>query len=99
VTEHLSTFSKSAFSDDSQRIKWFKSARSLLRQGKISNLLADMNTIHQQASSGQKNALISEINYLNNRNNEGRLNYPQIASQQLPLGSGAKQFWILDFGF
>jgi hypothetical protein len=89
VAEHLSTFSKTAFTDEKQHFKWFKSARSLLKQGKINDLLAEMNSIHQQASNGAKDALIHEINYITNRNNEGRLNYAEIAAQHLPLGSGA----------
>jgi hypothetical protein len=85
----LSTFSKVAFSDENQRLKWFKSARALLKKGKISNLLAEMDIIHKQASKEHKDALICEINYLTKRNNQGRLNYPLVAAQNLPLGSGA----------
>jgi hypothetical protein len=89
VAQHLSNFSKVAFSDKNENNKWFKSARSLLKQGQISNLLEQMNIIHQQASNSIKDALMSEINYLTNRNNEGRLNYPQVAARNFPIGSGA----------
>ena len=48
-----------------------------------------MNSLYQQASNGTKDALMTEINYLTNRHNEGRLNYPQVAAQHFPMGSGA----------
>jgi hypothetical protein len=89
VAERLSTFSKVAFTDENERHKWFKTARSLLKYGKVSDLLIDMNSLHQQANNETKDALMNQINYITNRHNEGRLNYPQVAAQNLPLGSGA----------
>lgn len=70
-------------------MKWFKIARSSLKHGKITTLLADMNVINKQVHGEQGKILTSQINYLTNRYNEGRLNYAQIAALKLPIGSGA----------
>lgn len=78
-----------AFPQDNERNKWFNSARSLLKKGKINALLEQMTAISGSAQGDPREIMISQINYLTKGHKEGRLNYAFIAALKLPIGSGA----------
>lgn len=94
VTEHLHTFADAAFSQATERKKWFNSARSDLKRGKITVLLEKMAALNKQASGEQCPILTAQINYLTKGSVEGRLNYAQVAALKLPIGSGAVESLI-----
>lgn len=89
VTQHLQIFADAAFPQESERKKWFNSARSLLKKGKINALLEQMTAISGSAQGDPRGIMISQINYLTKGHKEGHLNYAFIAALKLPIGSGA----------
>ena len=89
VTEHLHAFSEAAFTEASEQKKWFYSARSDLKRGKIISLIEQMTALSKQANGERLKSMMTEINHLNKGHVEGRLNYAKIAELKLPIGSGA----------
>ena len=89
AAQYLSSFATAAFPNETERQSWFKSARSYLKQGQINTLLERMQALTQQANEESKEHMNSQINYLTNAHDDGRLNYAQISAQKLPIGSGA----------
>lgn len=89
VTEHLAALAEGAFTDKKEQNQWFKQARSWLRKGKITALLEEMKRLRKPTRKQRRSRLTQEINCLTKIWTAGRLNYPQIASLKLPLGSGA----------
>lgn len=94
VTQHLQAFANAAFSQENERKKWFKSARSDLKRGKITALLEQMAALSKQADGEPLEIMTAQINYLTKGYAEGRLNYAQIAALKLPIGSGAVESLI-----
>ena len=94
VTEHLHAFADAAFSQANERIKWFNSARSDLKRGKITVLLEKMAALNKPVSGEQCQIMTAQINYLTKGSVEGRLNYAQVAALKLPIGSGAVESLI-----
>lgn len=89
ATQHLYLFADAAFSNESERKLWFKSARSYLKKGKINSLIESLYVLAQQASVESQTIMNSQINYFTKAADDGRLNYAQISAQKLPIGSGA----------
>lgn len=89
VTEHLHAFAEAAFSQAPELLKWFYSARSDLKRGKITQLLEQMTALGKQANGEPLEIMMTEINHLTKAHVEGRLNYAKIAALKLPIGSGA----------
>lgn len=89
VAQHLNCFADAAFTEDIERIKWFKKSRRQLKKGDIKNLLQEMNMIIKNATVENLKALNTEFRYLLRAYRHRRLNYTQIAAQNLPIGSGA----------
>jgi hypothetical protein len=94
ATEHLQVFSDNTFSKESERITWFKQARSALKKGKINSILQDMNKLKLEISGERRKNVDREINYFIKGNKEGRFNYHKISSLKLPIGSGAVESLI-----
>ena len=94
ATEHLQVFADNSFSQDTERKEWFKQARSALKKGQINTLLQYMNKLSLRFSGERRKNLDKEINYFLKGHKEGRLNYHQIASLKLPIGSGAVESLI-----
>lgn len=94
VTQHLQTFADAAFSQDSERKKWFYSARSYLKKGQITTLLEKMNELNKQTNGEQSEIMAAQINYLTKGYVEDRLNYAKLAALKLPIGSGAVESLI-----
>lgn len=94
VTEHLQDFADAAFSEEKERKTWFKQARSDLKRGKISSLLEEMKTLRKPARGQRRQIMTAQINYLSLGFEKGRLNYDQISSINLPIGSGAVESLI-----
>ncbi len=69
--------------------KWFKQARSWLPTGQVNTLLEEMKRLRKPTRKERRSRLTLEINCLTKIWTAGRLNYPQIAALNLPLGSGA----------
>lgn len=82
VTEHLHAFAEAAFSQAPERKKWFYSARSDLKRGKITQLLEQMTALSKQANGEPFEIMMTEINHLTKGHVEGRLNYARIAAIQ-----------------
>ncbi|MDJ0773509.1 MAG: ISLre2 family transposase [Mastigocoleus sp. MO_167.B18] len=89
VAEHLNRFADAAFTEDTNRIKWFKKSRRQLKKGDIKNLLKEMNLIRKNTTGENLKVLNSEFRYLLRAYRHRRLNYAQIVAQNLPIGSGA----------
>ena len=94
VTEHLQDFADAAFAQEKERKTWFKQARSDLKRGKIAPLLEKMKTIRKPARGQRRQIMTAQINYLSLAFEKGRLNYDQISSINLPIGSGAVESLI-----
>jgi hypothetical protein len=89
ATQHLYSFADAAFPNETERQKWFKSARSYLKKGQINTLLENMYALTKQADGESHKNMNSQINYLTKASEDGRLNYAQISAYKLPIGSGA----------
>lgn len=94
VMQHLQAEADAAFPQESERKKWFNSARSYLKRGKITALLQQMTAIRNSAHGDPSQIMTAQINYLTKGQLEGRLNYAQIAALKLPIGSGAVESLI-----
>jgi hypothetical protein len=87
AVEHLNEFAKlkSSWSPD-EREKWVKKYRRQLRKGHIDSVIDAL----KLASKGTRNKLLRrERNYF--IKNQLRMNYEQVSSLQLPIGSGAME--------
>jgi len=78
-----------AFPEAPERKKWFYSARSDLKRGKITSLIEHMTALSKEADGEPLKIMMTEINHLTKAHVEGRLNYAKIAALKLPIGSGA----------
>ena len=94
VTEHLQDFADAAFSQDKERKSWFNQARSELKRGQIAKLLESMTNLRKQSRGQRRQIMTAQINYLNKGFEKGRLNYAQVAKNNLPIGSGAVESLI-----
>ncbi len=94
VTEHLQDFADAAFSQDKERKSWFNQARSELKRGQIAKLLESMINLRKQSRGQRRQIMTAQINYLNKGFEKGRLNYAQVAKNNLPIGSGAVESLI-----
>ncbi len=94
VTEHLQDFADAAFSQDKERKTWFNQARCELKRGQIAKLLESMTNLRKQARGQRRQIMTAQINYLNKGFEKGRLNYAQVAKNNLPIGSGAVESLI-----
>ena len=83
-----------AFSQDTERKKWFKQARASLKRGKITALLEQMTACSKQAHGEPQEIMTAQINYLTKGYAGGRLNYAKVANLKLPIGSGAVESLI-----
>ena len=93
ATEHLQDFADAAFSNEKERIYWFKIARKDLKSGKIDELLEQMKKKKSSRGSRRK-ILTNQINYFDKRRNKGLLNYHKISQLNLSIGSGAVESLI-----
>lgn len=89
ATQLLHLFADAAFSQDSERQKWFKLAKSQMMRGKTSTLLENMKALTQPAAGESQKIMNSQLNYLTKAHQDGRLNYAKISALKLPIGSGA----------
>ena len=83
VTQHLHTFADAAFAQESDRKKWFNSARSHLKRGQITTLLENMTALCHQSSGESQEIMTAQINYLTKGHQSGRLNYAQLSALKL----------------
>ncbi len=88
VTEHLSSFAETAFTQEAEKKTWFKQACSQLKKGKSAQLIAEMKKLIHQEKSDDKD-LNKDIKHLIKIQKKDRINYPLILQKKLPIGSGA----------
>jgi hypothetical protein len=88
VTEHLSSFAETAFSQEAEKKTWFKQACSQLKKGKSLQLIAEMKKLMHQEACDKKD-LNKDIKHLIKIQSNDRINYPLILQKKLPIGSGA----------
>lgn len=89
ATEHLQLFADAAFTQQPERISWFKAARSLLKRGQAAALIQQMQAISQNITGERRLIINSQIQYLCKFYQQGRLTYAQVAALKMPIGSGA----------
>ncbi|MBH8578229.1 ISLre2 family transposase [Nostocaceae cyanobacterium CENA369] len=94
AASHLHDFADAAFTTDNERQSWFKKARKALKKGQALNLMRDMGKFIASATGERCKTLIRERNYILKAYRRRLLNYPLVASHQLPLGSGAVESLI-----
>jgi hypothetical protein len=87
ATGHLSVFAEIAFSNPKAAQAWFKKACAALKRGPATTLLQQMQTLCAQAKSKHRASLTKELEYFQTR--LSRLQYAQVATLKLPIGSGA----------
>ena len=87
ATGHLSAFAEIAFSNPKAAQAWFKKACAALKRGPATTLLQQMQTLCAQAKSKHRASLTKELEYFQTR--LSRLQYAQVATLKLPIGSGA----------
>ena len=89
ATEHLQLFADAAFTQQPERVTWFKAARSLLKRGQAAALIQQMQAISKNITGEQRLIINSQIQYLCKFYQQGRLTYAQVAALKMPIGSGA----------
>jgi hypothetical protein len=94
AAEHLQDFADAAFSTDSERQSWFKKARKSLKKGQALSLMKNMSELILSATGERCKILIRERNYILKAYRRQLLKYNEVASQKLPLGSGAVESLI-----
>lgn len=94
VAEHLQDFADAAFSTDNERQSWFKKARKTLKKGQALSLIKNMSEFILSATGERCKILIRERNYILKAYRRRLLKYNEVASQKLPLGSGAVESLI-----
>ena len=88
VTEHLSSFADTVFSQESAKKSWFKKACSQLKKGNSSELIEEMKKLSHPENCDEKD-LNKDLKHLLKIQNNDRVNYPLILQKKLPIGSGA----------
>lgn len=94
AASHLQDFADAAFNTDNERQLWFKKARKALKKGQALDLMRDMGEFISTATGERCKILVRERNYVLKAYRRRLLNYPLVASHQLPLGSGAVESLI-----
>ncbi|MBA2750471.1 MAG: hypothetical protein H0U45_17520 [Tatlockia sp.] len=85
----LQLFADAAFTQQPERIAWFKIARSILKRGQASALIQQMQAISKNIVDERRLIINSQIQYLCKFYQQGRLIYAQVAAMNMPIGSGA----------
>ncbi|MEA5613732.1 ISLre2 family transposase, partial [Nodularia spumigena UHCC 0040] len=91
---HLQDFADAAFSTKDERQQWFKKARKTLKKGQALGLIRNMNEFIHGATGERLKILVRERNYILKAYRRRLLKYNEVASQKLPLGSGAVESLI-----
>lgn len=94
VASHLQSFADAAFNTDNERQQWFKKARKTLKKGQTLELMRNMSEFISAASGERCESMIKERNFLLKAYRRRLLKYNFVASQKLPLGSGAVESLI-----
>ncbi|MDJ0746400.1 MAG: ISLre2 family transposase [Xenococcaceae cyanobacterium MO_167.B27] len=94
ATEHLQDFADAAFSQEKEKIAWFKAARKDLKIGKVDQLIEQMKQVRKSSRGSRRKIMTNQINYFDKRRNKGLLNYDKISQFNLPIGSGAVESLI-----
>ena len=89
TAEHLQQFAAVAFTEPKVAQTWFKQARSEMKRGRIGNLIDRMQAMVEKASGDRQQTLAGQLAYFTKGQQQGRLNYSQVAARRLPIGSGA----------
>ncbi len=87
-SEHLQDFADAAFSQEKERITWFKATRSDLKRGKVDQLIEQMKQLRKSSRGSRRQIMTNQINYFDKRRNKGLLHYDKISQLNLPIGSG-----------
>lgn len=103
---HLSEFAKAAFGEDIDKAaKWHKQHEDKLWEGKVDEIIAEMQNISCERGLPQKgdsDMCVRVILYRNAfsyfPNNKAAVNYPYFRSLGLPIGSGAVESGVKRFG-
>ena len=84
---HLKAFAEAALVKPKLVQKWFGSARSSLKRGKLPRLLKQMQQMMQQKHSKKRlKAMTTAFNYFNDQSH--RFDYARVQAMNLPIGSG-----------
>ena len=94
AASHLQDFADAAFSTKDERQQWFKKARKTLKKGQALGLMRNMNEFIPGATGERLKVLVRERNYILKAYRRRLLKYNEVASQKLPLGSGAVESLI-----
>jgi hypothetical protein len=94
AASHLQGFADAAFSTDNERQEWFKKARKTLKKGQALELMRNMGELISHATGERCNLMVKERNYILKAYRRRLLKYNLVASQKLPLGSGAVESLI-----
>lgn len=89
AAEHLQSFAKAAFTKPEVAQDWFKQARSVLKRGRVADLIVCMQTLVQHSSGECQKTLSGQLAYFTTGQQHQRLNYEKVAAIKLPIGSGA----------
>ncbi len=89
AASHLQDFADAAFSTKDERQQWFKKARKTLKKGQALGLMRNMDEFIHGATGERLKILVRERNYILKAYRRRLLKYNEVASQKLPLGSGA----------
>ncbi len=94
AASHLQDFADAAFSTNNERQQWFKKARKTLKKGQTLNLIRNMDEFISGAIGERLKILVRERNYILKAYRRRLLKYNEVASEKLPLGSGAVESLI-----
>ena len=94
AVSHLKDFADAAFSTDNESQLWFKKARKALKKGQTLDLMRNMGEFISGATGERCKILVRERNYILKAYRRRLLKYNEVASQKLPLGSGAVESLI-----
>lgn len=94
AASHLQDFADAAFTRDNERQEWFKKARKTLKNGQALELMRNMGELISHATGERCNLMVKERNYILKAYRKRLLKYNLVASQKLPLGSGAVESLI-----
>ncbi|MDP5338514.1 MAG: ISLre2 family transposase [Nodularia sp. (in: cyanobacteria)] len=89
AASHLQDFADAAFCNKNERQQWFKKARKTLKKGQALSLTRNMDEFIYGATGERLKILVRERNYILKAYRRRLLKYNEVASQKLPLGSGA----------
>lgn len=94
AASHLQDFADAAFSTNNERLEWFKKARKTLKKGQTLDLMRNMGEFILSATGERCKILVRERNYILKAYRRRLLKYNEVASKNLPLGSGAVESLI-----